>query len=185
MPGDIKPYIVKYKAKRDSDIKPGIHGKFETEEEARRQVLIAREFFDRAFGRPDAAHVGIVVDKGALLQLKETEDAVPTDDDTTLESGPIEAVPFLVEILESEHSIGREDAEELVTRHAKIVVKKAVMPLSLKVLRGIADDIMKAEVEQKEANDERALLKAEVARLREELEKKKSKKKEQETADVP
>lgn len=174
---DPKPYVVKYKANRDSTIKPGIHGRFETEEEAKYQCLKAREFFDMGFGGPNAAKVGIVIDQAALAQkkrLEEIDDGLG-ETDTILEAGPLESVPFLCEILEEGHGFTNEDADKLVRKHAKIVTRmvNAKGPMSLKIGREIVAAILRAEDSPTEENRV-SELEAEVKRLSEELARKES-----------
>ena len=74
---DIKPFIVRYKAGKDKSILPGIHGRFETREEADRQVILAADNFgggvrDQATGFiVGRAVVGVVVDQVMLRKQKE------------------------------------------------------------------------------------------------------------------
>jgi regulator of replication initiation timing len=73
---DVKPFIVKYKAGLDRSIKPGVHGRFVTHEEALRQARVCSDFFNRL--QPKSAVVGIVVDEVQLrLQKEQMEDEDP------------------------------------------------------------------------------------------------------------
>lgn len=74
---DLKPFIVKYKAGLDRSIKPGIHGKFATHEEALAQARKCQDFFNTSSG-PKSAIVGIVTDeKQLLMQQREAEEVDP------------------------------------------------------------------------------------------------------------
>lgn len=180
-----KPYVVKYKAKRNPAIKAGIHGRFASEDEARAHVLKAREWFDKDFGKPDAAHVGIVVDQESLARQTREEEGDDGIDETTLESQPIEAVPFLVELMEADHEMTKKDAEQLCTRHARIISKHLKAgPFSLKKMRETVMAIFAADNQAAEGDAEKEEMRAELDRLRAELAKKKGKKKGEEEEEV-
>jgi len=175
-----KPYWVRYKAKKNPAIKPGIHGKFADENEAKLHVLKAREWFDTDFGAPDAAHVGVWVDQAALERQKQEEegDGFAAEEDTTIESQPIEAVPFLAELLESDHGLDATTAADLCQRHARLITKHLKSgPFSLKKMREVVTLILKAEDNAGDKDAEKESMQAEIDRLRAELEAKGKKKK--------
>lgn len=76
---DIKPYAVRYKAGSDKTIRPGLHGRFETREEAEKAQEACARFFGGGRRNSDGfiigrAIVGIVTDASQLdLQKKEAQ----------------------------------------------------------------------------------------------------------------
>ncbi len=75
---DIKPYVVRYKAGKNKEIKPGIHGQFATREEAENAMERAARYFGGPFQKTQEgffvgrAIIGIVVDQ-KQLQLQQQE----------------------------------------------------------------------------------------------------------------
>lgn len=170
-----KPFVVKYKARGNPNIKPGVHGRFETEKEAQLQVLKCREWFDNDFGKPNAAHVGIVVDQEALALQKQQEEDDDAINDTTLESQAIDALPMLAELLESDHGVGADEAEDMLRKHAKIITRKlAGGPASVKLMRAINQEVLAAHDKAKASRGEIDRLREENEKLRKELESKDS-----------
>lgn len=173
-----RPYWVKYRAGRDQSIKPGIHAKCESEAEAKVQVVKAHEFFDMAYGAPGAAKIGIVIQESEMekfRKLNEIDDGLGDADlDTMLESGPLECVPFLKEVLVDFHGYEIEDAEALILKHAKLIARLvAKEPMSLKAGKEIVKAVIAAEDKPEgEADDLKSALeamKAENKRLIEQL----------------
>lgn len=87
---DLLPYTVRYKAGTDRRIKPGIHGKFRTREEAETQAEEARKHFSlgREIPTGKEAVVFIDVDETQAKQVAaeegdQCEAELSTGDDST------------------------------------------------------------------------------------------------------
>ncbi len=120
---EIRPFVVKYKAGTDKSIKPGIHGKFETMEDA----LNGLEKCTRHFGSlvkksatlyAGPAICGIVVDDKALEQQqkleKQSDDLqcdLPEPEQSELDRMKAEIDRLKIKAGEAEEPEGEEECE--------------------------------------------------------------------------
>ncbi len=103
---DILPFIVKYKAGTDKSIKPGIHGRFETEEQAKNAAKKCQTFF----GGPKRVIVGIVVDPAMLaMQNAQHEGVDPVEPDSDM--SPLEQMRIENALLRKQLGMAVEDEE--------------------------------------------------------------------------
>lgn len=165
---DHLPYLVRYKPANaaTTSVRPGLHGKFRTEEEARKKAQDCLRWFEEIEGK-GVVRVGIVVDDKALaLQQAEAREEDETDD-TLVDSGSSETANLLVEALEEFHGVEERRGKELVKRYAKLVRKGLAGGITMKRIKDTARELVNAGDNEETEIDK---LKAEIARLKGERE---------------